>query len=249
MNAFATPGFQSQETIFLQSSKEIQEHWQHLLKAENSLKLHKFCCRGGSRWLNESYTQPSACPCDGDSSATHEAAPQLSQISARQQTVQTRASLFNFTDWKLQQIRKFFCESFSCPHHQDMTATLLRATQQPAEGPCYCFTIVPHATQKACGPAPVGCPQSVPLDTPYCWSCWIQEGLCRPLELLQDAMGDAYWKVKWFTARTATPRQNSVHTFQSLVWEWNNSSAPWTVCRMVRSMQMQCPLNVMDWDQ
>lgn len=115
----------------------------------------------------------------------------------------------------------FFCEPSGCPRHQGHDSYLAQSYTAAGRGAVlllhHCVSCIPKSFMvlwsSTCRMLPVS-----PLDTPWphCWGCWVQEGLCRPLELLQDAMADTSWKVKWFTARTATPRQDSVHAFEFL---------------------------------
>lgn len=174
-------------------------------------------------------------------------------------------SLFNFTDRKRQWIRWFFMSHPVVPTAGDAAAALERygRWQRGLAAADLCHTWVPKALWPQC-PAPAGCPWSAPwpLSDPAAgfWVLLVTPcGRSRrvPLpELLQNpvTVPGGCWRVTGrrticACARKDTLRKDSVHAFGSIMWEWKNSSAPWNVCRVGKSMQTRCLLNVTDWDQ
>lgn len=110
---------------------------------------------GGSRWLKEGYTPPFACPWEGDNRMVHKAAPEIPQVLTGHKIGQTGTSLFNFTDWNLQQIRK------SVASH--LTVRTIWDIQQPCRS-CQrgcCHMWVPKTSWPQC-PAAAGCSWSLP---------------------------------------------------------------------------------------
>lgn len=140
-------------------------------------------------------------------------------------------SLFNFADWKLQRIGRFFMSHSVVPTAGDTAAASLRAIWQLAEGVCCCCSLLHVSPESPMVPGPSTC-RMLPIS-PWAalWPChgvpgssrfhWVGAPGKLPLsELLQSSVTilDGCWRMTGSTTCGCARTSHTEGRFNSHFW-------------------------------